>query len=360
MLGCGGVCHYKVAILENIVNLDSGGKWGPSDRTLLEDIYQSLGYHLDFLVHDAPDSQCAQARQRYYGVAVLELSEPLQPDGEAINNDQVQTGGEASVGLLEKTNGELKKYTPEWVNDLHRFFAAVKKAPVHPLGDFLLPEVHPDIVLLRSNPGQVWHKAKKQKQMLFETDHMEIFTRVGYTYPPTTDDLEDHMLTDAISHLPRRMQETAYFHTRSFQEQSADDDDTTVAKETVDINKTLQWNITETTRAAVCCLASSSKIWLLGRRRELCGHEALLLQGWEIGDLHHEPLSCLPFASRTLCSIAGNAMNGFADCKNVGWPRHLVAMDSWCTKRTVEETRRIRHSVSHFVRAHPVYPATNY
>lgn len=56
-------------------------------------------------------------------------------------------------------------------------------------------------------------------------------------------------------------------------------------------------------------MASSSRLWLVAKRRGMSGNEALLLQGWEQGDLV-QPAD-KPFAESILMSLAGNAMNGF-------------------------------------------------
>jgi hypothetical protein len=69
------------------------------------------------------------------------------------------------------------------------------------------------------------------------------------------------------------------------------------------------WQLTQTVRAPVPCLASSSRLWLVAKRRGMTGNEAMLLQGWEQGDLV-QPAD-KPFAESTLMSLAGNAMNGF-------------------------------------------------
>jgi hypothetical protein len=93
-----------------------------------------------------------------------------------------------------------------------------------------------------------------------------------------------------------------------------------------DIQKTLQWQLTETTRAPICCLASSSRIWLLRRQRLLTGREALSLQGW---GMDNESNTTMPdFSDAGLYNLAGNAMNG---CRLSMWGRVCVAVGGGCT-----------------------------
>ena len=76
-----------------------------------------------------------------------------------------------------------------------------------------------------------------------------------------------------------------------------------------DINMAMSW-VKENFNEDVCpCLASTSRIWMHRRRRELWGGEALSLQG-----LHwtqFKPSVLAGVSHRRLMDLAGNAFSGF-------------------------------------------------
>jgi site-specific DNA-cytosine methylase len=107
-------------LVENIKNLDSGKKVGPTERMVMESAFNKCGYETDFGIHDSIDSQCAQARTRLYGMGVLH---PLA----------VEFAQPCSI--------------PDWADKLHTYFRTVKGRSPTPLAleRFLDPDAGDEV-----------------------------------------------------------------------------------------------------------------------------------------------------------------------------------------------------------------------
>ncbi len=79
------------------------------------------------------------------------------------------------------------------------------------------------------------------------------------------------------------------------------------ADELYDVHKSLKLQVCKSTRVPIPCLASSTRLWLVGSRRGVSGLESLLMQGWDIHDFRPDP-KC---TESVLFGLSGNAMNGY-------------------------------------------------
>ena len=108
----------------------------------------------------------------------------------------------------------------------------------------------------------------------------------------------DRAFCDAVSVLPRRQQELAYFHTIRHTEEP---------RESLhDLNPSVQFGASA---VGYCpCIVSSAVLWLRKRMRPLHGAEALQLQGLPLHRYRH--CSTL-YTSKFLMEMGGNAFSSY-------------------------------------------------
>ena len=153
---------------------------------------------------------------------------------------------------------------------------------------------------------------KSGKGCDWEADHLEIYREASMQWPP--DLTSDPDLAAATQHLPRRMQEVAYYQCHRQRD--------VCGKSTYhDLNMSLKYfsESAELVQTIVC----SSTIFDRKNKKVLSGAELLMLQGYPPEDVLKYPSS-----NHQLTELAGNCFNGFA----IG--AIIIAMSSPAASRT--------------------------
>ena len=192
-----------------------------------------------------------------------------------------------------------------WLPEVFRTLASLG-GPSPPLDDYLLPDDHEEVREWTAHRMAVKTEADNKKKatrscsdLNFESQHLEFYSTEGFTWPPTQAMLEAAGLADKLAHLPRRNQETAYYHTMCKRSKEY------VSEKMFDLNMNLEWQLHQPT---VGCLVCTAKPWLLKRRRELTGAEALTIQGFAWWEIRH---SDTRYKNTDMLHLAGNAMSGY-------------------------------------------------
>ena len=161
---------------------------------------------------------------------------------------------------------------------------------------------------------------------------MELYSKANLPWPPTDSDYTREGI-EHYKHLPTRQQQCIFYHhatanagrdelaVDSQQGRASDHHDTAApdrSERVVDVNKSLPWQVKSSSaisqpRGSHCaCLVSSSRPWLMLRKRQMLGVEALLLQGWNLSDIiSPDGDGTTSFTEPVLLGMAGNAMNMF-------------------------------------------------
>ena len=144
-------------------------------------------------------------------------------------------------------------------------------------------------------------------------------------WPPTEAVYREAGLWESIKHLSRRSQECVYYC--AIVDPKGDPHQKEYCR---DFNLSLPWQVSARCKEAMPCLISSSKMFFMVDRREMCPAEAMALQGWPFALFSSEWAS----KGSILFPMAGNAMNGFvlADvflfiCTAMPWARAMEAMN---------------------------------
>ena len=101
----------------------------------------------------------------------------------------------------------------------------------------------------------------------FDVDHLQAYQSIDLPWPPVF----DAAFEKASAHLPRRQQESAWWLMAKYQ----------LEEETVhDLNMSHAWG--SDTKVGLCpCLASTSRLWLRVRARDVVGPESMAIQGFD-------------------------------------------------------------------------------
>lgn len=130
----------------------------------------------------------------------------------------------------------------------------------------------------------------------WEPDHLEMFREAKLSWPP--DMKSDPELADAVKHLPRRMQEAAYWHVH----RPRPDPD---ARTWHDLNPTLTFR--SEVIGQVLTIVCTSVVLDRKMKKILSGIEIMSLQGYP------RDLCCEAYATNThLTELAGNSFNIYA------------------------------------------------
>ena len=303
-------CRPLLVVVENVANLDAGGRFADTDKTTMIKNFNSMGYYVDAHIYDAKDSGVPQSRRRFYLIAMLHsLAGVDQLAEDWVKPDYM----DLLADLRFRTRGGRHKWDLE---------------------DFMPPRTHPFVQAWIGRPQEnpqgkskgkenSESKAKAKESFKFETDHLQAYSQRGMKWPPTEADYREACLWESIKRMPRRSQECVYYCA------IADAEGDPHQKEYCrDFNLSLPWQVSARCKEAMPCLISSSKMFFMVDRREICPAEAMALQGWPFALFSSEWAS----KGSILFPMAGNAMNGFvlADvflfiCTAMPWARAMEA-----------------------------------
>jgi site-specific DNA-cytosine methylase len=131
--------------------------------------------------------------------------------------------------------------------------------------------------------------------------HLEIYRNNDVEWPPSYD--SDPSWRDRMAYLPDRQKECAWFYKVVAQRLNLALDVIT------DLNLSLDWSLScFNDPPHIACLATTSRPYSVLREREVCGEEALQMQG-----LHRSCYSSMcDLSNAKLIDLAGDAYNGFA------------------------------------------------
>lgn len=272
-----------IAVLENVKNMDAGQKKDSDCSKVMAD-FNRLGYLVHKGIYDPQDCGVPQSRKRIYIIAFLLSAAPI---------DQTAVGFEV----------------PPNMDALAVFLQIVSHSGRRREIDEFMIQRGDDPELLAWREERMANKNKKQKkEMEYETDHKEAFDTQGFPWPPSKEDFEECDLVSAVEHLPVRAAECVYYHQRNI---SLTGHDWIAEKETiVDLNMSLKWQVVNYNGWAAPCLVSSSRPYFFRAKRDMCGLEAMALQGWEFHDIN-QASDFGRFSDSSLIKLAGNAMNCF-------------------------------------------------
>ena len=192
-----------------------------------------------------------------------------------------------------------------WLPEVFQTLHSLGSDDTMPLEPYLLPDDHEEVRECMAHRLAARTEADRRKDSKnptgfhFEPQHLEHFSAEGLKWPP-----DEHMFSHAglqacTEHLTQRQREAVFFHTMCQRSQE------TSGERIIDLNPKLEWQIG---LPVVPCITCSAKHWLLRRRRELTGAEALYLQGWPCHALNH---SRSRMKNSDLVQLAGNAMSGY-------------------------------------------------
>lgn len=268
-----------VVVIENVANMDAGSQFRESDKEYLERVLKSHGYSVFTRLMDARQSGCPQSRNRWYILAFLKPGESQEAAG---------------------------------VKNIHATLNSVQLDTTWPIESFLLPDDHPEVqrVLAVSMNTSTKDIAKSNGPRLkggsfaFEADHMETYGQHGLMWPPALEAFSAAHCGPNMGLLSRRQQEVVYFL-------KATRDTDYTSEEVRDLMKSLSWQTSSI--GCMGCLVSSSRPWLMRASRPMVVVEALMVQGFDLGDLldHQTGVCRSQLSEATLIGIAGNMMNGF-------------------------------------------------
>ena len=222
--------------------------------------------------------------------------------------------------------------------------------------DFLLDSTDPLVRSWQCERAQIRDEKDASEQVTqdqhklqkYEELHCELFMNHGFRWPP---DLGSHGVDfgDSIAHLTRRQGECAWFHEalrrqRGAQAITGNQPQASIANPPtrhpvvmVDMNMSLHYQLSQqnTSAAGVFpCLVSTSRPWLVELWRDMAGHEAMGLQGWEPAAIQKG------FKHQLLFDIAGNSFNGFVLdviilclAATVPWVQTFAISREWCDKQ---------------------------
>ena len=270
-----------VVVIENVANMDAGSQWRESDKGYLERLLKSHGYSVFTRLMDARQSGCPQSRNRWYIMAFLKPGESQEAAG---------------------------------VTSIHATLNSVQVDTTWPIESFLLPDDHPEVQRVlgawRNTSTKDIAKGNGPKlkggSFAYEADHMESFGQYGLMWPPALEAFSAAQCGPNMGMLSRRQQEVVYFlnATRGMEY---------TAEEVRDLTKSLSWQTSSTASGCMGCLVSSARPWLMRSSRPMVAVEALMVQGFDLGDLldHQTGVCRSQLSEATLIGIAGNMMNGF-------------------------------------------------
>eukprot|EP00972_Heterocapsa_arctica_P049757 7320760-Heterocapsa_arctica.AAC.1 len=113
--------------------------------------------------------------------------------------------------------------------------------------------------------------SSSSKPLEYEVRHLQAYEGQNWKWPPDLD--SEPELAKALEHMPRRQIECAWYYTKLAQANNID------AEHIVDLNMSIDFS-SAMPRPNVCaCLVSTAKPYAVKRQRDLCGYEALNLQG---------------------------------------------------------------------------------
>ena len=141
-------------------------------------------------------------------------------------------------------------------------------------------------------------KKAKTEESVWRVDHLEEFRDAGLQWPPCLE--TDRDLDRAVAHLPRRMQEVAWYfcHNPKYQLD---------VPTYHDLNPSI--TLKSCSRINVMTLVCNSVVWDRQRKRVLWGAENMMLQGLPL-DIIMDPAYTISNAQMT--EMAGNMFNAFA------------------------------------------------
>ena len=193
-------------------------------------------------------------------------------------------------------------HAPGWAADLRSMYRALERPPL-PLDRFLLGPLESTVILhgndsrFEKPKEQQTPPSKKNKGEDYKAIHLHAFSGAGLKWPPDWSGPWCH-LWNKVQYLSNRHKEIVYYYTTK--------NDGLETETSHDLNFNLMWD--SNTEDIVCCVATSSFIWLRRRERLLFGEEALALQG--VG--HRRQSAGREFYSQSECyRVAGDAFNGF-------------------------------------------------
>eukprot|EP00959_Pyramimonas_sp_CCMP1952_P113300 2368113-Pyramimonas_sp.AAC.1 len=291
-----------------VVAWENSDKTKRADLTAFQNLLWRAGYINDYCTLDAKDYSL-QSRPRIYLIAVF--------------HSQVEAMARTPTGLTDQMKEDI--LGASWVP---KVFTLAKDLAGHTfdIEQFLLPDDHDEVRNWRAhrmkNKAEVEKRAKGTEQFEFESHHLQRYSEAKIEWPPPAKVFADNGLEGCVDHLPRRNQEAVLYHTvkaaRQLEEEQAKkgkdvqqgqkvqtDQEGTVTERVVDLNMKLDWQVN---RQEVPCIVCTSRPWLVTRRRDVTGAEALGLQGYQILDLKNEDAM---FTNPELLTLAGNAMSGF-------------------------------------------------
>ena len=201
-----------------------------------------------------------------------------------------------------------KSFTPPgWAADASAMLKDLER-PALPLERFLVgpedeerilnsgdPRFQPNKVVVPQGPAN-----KKVKGEDYKAKHLEVFAAAEITWPP--DWSSRPILRHRVRHLTERQKEIVFFYTVVHERSAA----SAGVETSHDINLNITWG--SDTADIVCCVATTSIIWLRLRERLLFGQEALALQG--VG-FEQQSRGSEQYTQHESFRLAGDAFNGF-------------------------------------------------
>ncbi len=105
-----------------------------------------------------------------------------------------------------------------WVPEVFELLSGLTGSP-NSLSDFLLDDAHDEVrewvahrMKVKTEQQEVRQKSNAN-ELKFEEEHLELFNREGFKWPPDESTFKEVGLAGKLDHLPRRFAERAYFHT---------------------------------------------------------------------------------------------------------------------------------------------------
>ena len=274
------VFHARPAMVcfENVKNLNMKRKdpetgEHTSDLDVIQRLMNANGYLMQRLLLNARHYLSPQNRERWYLFCTRVSDGPI---------DQGRASFEPPHNL---------QLLPLYLRDM-------RVQEPFSVEDFLLEDDDPNVLRWLQERRRTKEKDRGKKGEEFKVVHLEEYQHAKLTWPPVYKD--DEQLALATEHLPERQRECAWYHVKVAESQ------TVATEHIIDLNLNLEWSAACNTNTECPYIVSTSKLFAVGRRRELCGNEALALQG-----LWHSELKTDQFSNLQIIDLAGNAFNGF-------------------------------------------------